>query len=300
MSGLQNGARTVCFCSHAHASESTACHAPKALIRCSRLPACLLTTPAHPSPCRPAPGAQLASSGDGGEVLLWEPVDPASAGVQRGNLEEDEGEATWRRAAALKGHGREGDVMDLGWAPDGSALATASIDSEVMLWATDGRRAAKQAGRLVNHKHFVQGVAWDPAQQYVATQSADRTCRCAGAAGPKAAGAHLSSVWPARTERRCVTVRLDRASAGRHALGIEACHPRRRRLLISQALPVSPADCGWEGTPPPHPTHAPQGVCAQASGVGAQEQGVPVPAARWRDCQGLVLRAHAEQAAPGR
>ena len=25
---------------------------------------------------------------------------------------------------------------------------------------------------------LLQGVAWDPAQQYVATQSADRTCRC--------------------------------------------------------------------------------------------------------------------------
>ncbi|KAL4452332.1 hypothetical protein ABPG75_007994 [Micractinium tetrahymenae] len=122
-------------------------------------------------------GAQLASSGDGGEVLLWEPADPATAAAQRGNLEEAEGEACWRRAAALKGHGREGDVMDLSWAPDGSALATASIDSEVMLWCTDGRRAAKQAGRLVNHKHFVQGVAWDPAQQFVVTQSADRTCR---------------------------------------------------------------------------------------------------------------------------
>lgn len=122
-------------------------------------------------------GAQLASSGDGGEVLLWEPADPASCTAQRGNLVEDGGEASWRRAAALKGHGREGDVMDLCWAPDGSALATASIDSEVMLWATDGRRAAKQAGRLVNHKHFVQGVAWDPAQQFVVTQSADRTCR---------------------------------------------------------------------------------------------------------------------------
>ncbi len=116
-------------------------------------------------------------------MLLWEPADPAAAAAQRGNLAEDEGEASWRRAAALKGHGREGDVMDLCWAPDGSALATASIDSEVMLWATDGRRAAKQAGRLVNHKHFVQGVAWDPAQQYVVTQSADRTCRCVGQAG---------------------------------------------------------------------------------------------------------------------
>ena len=31
--------------------------------------------------------------------------------------------------------------------------------------------------RLDNHKHFIQGAAWDPAQQFVVTQSADRTCK---------------------------------------------------------------------------------------------------------------------------
>ena len=35
----------------------------------------------------------------------------------------------------------------------------------------------KGQGRLTEHGHYVQGVAWDPAQQHVVSQSADRTCR---------------------------------------------------------------------------------------------------------------------------
>jgi chromatin assembly factor 1 subunit B len=54
---------------------------------------------------------------------------------------------------------------------------TGAIDNEVILFSTEGKRRGEHAARFKNHKHFVQGVAWDPAQQYVVTQSADRTCR---------------------------------------------------------------------------------------------------------------------------
>ena len=134
-------------------------------------------------------GRHLASSGDGGEVLLWEPAGgggDASAAPQppRGNLCEDEGEATWRRSAAFKGHAATSDVMDLSWSADGAALASGAIDSEVILFsAGPGKRRGEQAVRFKNHKHFVQGLAWDPAQQYVVTQSADRTCRWVGGGG---------------------------------------------------------------------------------------------------------------------
>ncbi len=111
-------------------------------------------------------------------MLLWEPANPASAGGdQQGNLCEDEGEATWRRSAALKGHGAQGDVMDLCWSADGSALMTGAINNEVILFAAEGKQRGRTVARLANHRHFVQGVAWDPAQQYVISQSADRTCR---------------------------------------------------------------------------------------------------------------------------
>jgi WD40 repeat protein len=31
--------------------------------------------------------------------------------------------------------------------------------------------------RAMDHKHYVQGVAWDPAGEFLVSQSGDRTCR---------------------------------------------------------------------------------------------------------------------------
>lgn len=31
--------------------------------------------------------------------------------------------------------------------------------------------------QIKDHNHYVQGVAWDPLGEYIATQSSDRTCR---------------------------------------------------------------------------------------------------------------------------
>lgn len=104
----------------------------------------------------PPPGTHLATSGDGGEVLLWEPIDAAAAAARRGNLCEDESEATWRRCAAFKGHSAEGDVMDLCWAPDGTVLASGAIDNEAYLFVAAGRKRGDAAGRFKDHKHFVQ------------------------------------------------------------------------------------------------------------------------------------------------
>jgi chromatin assembly factor 1 subunit B len=139
-------------------------------------------------------GNHLVSSGDGGEVLVWEPQEGGSGGgapPRRALGDKAEGEALWRRCAALKGHGAQSDVMDVCWAPDGTALASAAIDNEVILFGWGAKRRGEHAGRFKNHKHFVQGVAWDPAQQFLVTQSADRTCRCVrggGGGGPPTGG----------------------------------------------------------------------------------------------------------------
>ena len=74
--------------------------------------------------------------------------------------------------------GHADDVIDAAWAPDGTALLTGSIENVCVVWDTEKHRPQ---GRLTEHGHYVQGVAWDPAQQYVVSQSADRTCRHAPA-----------------------------------------------------------------------------------------------------------------------
>ncbi len=70
--------------------------------------------------------------------------------------------------------GHTEDVQDIAWAPDASALATCSIDHNTVLWSAEGGRGV---ARLQDHRHYVQGAAWDPAARFLVTQSSDRTCR---------------------------------------------------------------------------------------------------------------------------
>ena len=65
-------------------------------------------------------------------------------------------------------------MQDIAWAPDASALATCSIDHNTVLWSAAG---GPGVARLQDHRHYVQGAAWDPAAQFLVTQSSDRTCR---------------------------------------------------------------------------------------------------------------------------
>lgn len=63
------------------------------------------------------------------------------------------------------------DVLDLSWSSDSLFLASGSVDNKLLLWdVTKG----KYSSILTDHKGFVQGVAWDPLGQYVATASSDR------------------------------------------------------------------------------------------------------------------------------
>ena len=130
-------------------------------------------------------GRHLVSTADGGEILLWQPNDSSSSAaaaassLPKGNLveadSETDGTPVWRRVTTLRGH--NDDVMDVSWATDGTALLTGSIDNKAIIWEVSDKNRGKILAQLANHKHFIQGVAWDPAQQFVVTQSTDRTCR---------------------------------------------------------------------------------------------------------------------------
>ncbi|KAK9843501.1 hypothetical protein WJX81_006208 [Elliptochloris bilobata] len=124
-------------------------------------------------------GSVLASAGDGGELLLWR---PAASGAAAFGAEPGSSEPGWRATTSLRG-GHSDDVFDLAWAPDASALLSGSIENICILWDVD---AGKSRLRLDNHSHFVQGVAWDPARQFLVSQSADRSCRVYGLKPPAA------------------------------------------------------------------------------------------------------------------
>ena len=74
--------------------------------------------------------------------------------------------------APCRGHA--GDVWDLSWAPDSTALVSGSSENVCNLFSVEAMNAQF---RLDNHKHFVQGVAWDPAREFILSQSSDKTVR---------------------------------------------------------------------------------------------------------------------------
>ncbi|KAK9828964.1 hypothetical protein WJX72_003084 [[Myrmecia] bisecta] len=118
-------------------------------------------------------GQHLATGGDGGEIHLWKPAP--------GHTNLDGTPAGWKTAGACRGHANDGDVNDLAWAADASALISAGVDNICIVWDVE---AAKGRSRIEDHHHYVQGVAWDPACQYVVSQSSDRTCRVYGPKPP--------------------------------------------------------------------------------------------------------------------
>ena len=58
-------------------------------------------------------------------------------------------------------------MFDISWSPDGASLATASLENAVFVWDAS---TGKVKARLEHHRHYVQGVAWDPVGTYLATQ----------------------------------------------------------------------------------------------------------------------------------
>lgn len=66
------------------------------------------------------------------------------------------------------------DVYDLSWSPDSLSLVSGSVDNTAMIWNVE---SGKSQAILNDHKGFVQGVAWDPANKYIATMCTDRYLR---------------------------------------------------------------------------------------------------------------------------
>ncbi|XP_052197690.1 chromatin assembly factor 1 subunit FAS2 [Diospyros lotus] len=104
-------------------------------------------------------GEYLASSADGGELVIWKlhVTDPGRA---------------WKVLKTLSFHRK--DVLDLEWSSDGAFLVSGSVDNSCIIWDVN-KGSVHQI--LDAHLHYVQGVAWDPLAKYIASLSSDRTCR---------------------------------------------------------------------------------------------------------------------------
>ncbi|KAK3585670.1 hypothetical protein CHS0354_020236 [Potamilus streckersoni] len=123
--------------------------------------------------CRFSPdGDCLASAGDDCVIVFWKLSDSQATGNNIFQEEDEDNKESWITQKVLRGHLE--DIYDLCWSADGKNMVSGSVDSSAILW--DLTKDCKLA--LFNdHKSFVQGVTWDPRNEYVATMSTDRSCR---------------------------------------------------------------------------------------------------------------------------
>ena len=80
------------------------------------------------------------------------------------------------------------EIYDLAWSPDGVYFITGSMDNVARIYNAQSGMCCSlylsigtnmSIGQLIRqiaeHQHYVQGVAWDPLNEYIATQSSDRS-----------------------------------------------------------------------------------------------------------------------------
>ncbi|KAH3727980.1 hypothetical protein DPMN_053926, partial [Dreissena polymorpha] len=123
--------------------------------------------------CRFSPnGDTLATAGDDSVIIFWHLSDNMSSAGNIFQEDEEDNLENWCMQKVLRGHLE--DIYDICWSSDGKYMVSGSVDNSAILW--DLTKDQKMC-LLNEHKSFVQGVAWDPRNEFVATLSTDRSCR---------------------------------------------------------------------------------------------------------------------------
>lgn len=115
--------------------------------------------------------------GDDNAILIWnvshDNVIPESTCSTDSAEQESKLEcATWSVHKTLRGHLE--DIYDLAWSNDSTMLLSGSVDNSAILWDIE---KAQPIRVFKDHKHYVQGVAFDPSGEYIATLSSDRSLK---------------------------------------------------------------------------------------------------------------------------
>ncbi|KAL6268211.1 hypothetical protein P5V15_001322 [Pogonomyrmex californicus] len=119
-----------------------------------------------------SPSKEILASGDDESIIILWKVKEGQDSTFSLPSDDTENKEQWTSWKVLRGHIE--DIYDISWSPDSNSLISGSVDNTAILWDVQkGRKTAI----LQDHKGFVQGVSWDPCNQYVCTISTDRHCR---------------------------------------------------------------------------------------------------------------------------
>ncbi|XP_055690668.1 chromatin assembly factor 1 subunit B [Lutzomyia longipalpis] len=116
-------------------------------------------------------GKFLASGDDESAIFIWKQRDENET-INILDTPNDLDKEVWITFKILRGHLE--DVYDLAWSPNDLQLISGSVDNTAIVWDV---QKGKALTILSDHKGFVQGVSWDPANKYIATLSTDRYFR---------------------------------------------------------------------------------------------------------------------------
>lgn len=114
-------------------------------------------------------GAFLASASDDTSIILWSKPKSADAGWRWDAIS-----SLSDVARTILACGHKGDITDLAWSPDSAFLCSTSVDNRCVIWNVDKGDVVE---RRKDHTQYVQGVAWDPLNEFLVTEGNDRTCR---------------------------------------------------------------------------------------------------------------------------
>lgn len=122
-------------------------------------------------------GEYLASAGDDGLVFIWQ-LDSESETASKKQRQPEFGQTSndmdddvesWSIKKSFSAGTKE--IYDLAWSPDSAKLVVGSLENVARVFDL----ATGNMSLLKGQDHYVQGVAWDPLNQYLASQSADRS-----------------------------------------------------------------------------------------------------------------------------
>lgn len=113
----------------------------------------------------------LASAGDDGQILLWKQNDTIVKEFGMDETEASELKESWYVYKRLR-FSSNSEIYDLCWSPDDKYIIVGCMDNCIRIFSVESEKCIIN---LKDHNHYVQGVSWDPMNEYVFSQSADRS-----------------------------------------------------------------------------------------------------------------------------